>query len=259
MCSPIKLRSNRKVSGEELGYLRYGFQTLIDKLKLEVERSGTVILGQKVIKIDHDEQCVHGVQTERNHYRAKSVVSTISPQLVQPLADFPAAYQARLQKNKSQSVVCALFGMKVPLIDTYWLNIRSETLPFAVIIEHTNFHDLPGYDGQKILYVAGYQDGAHHPFYQLSEEEIIERYLQGLEQEFGLKRSNILWHKLAKASAVGPIYTVNFLENVLPHQTGIEGLIIGGMMTSYPERGISASIEQGEHCAALSLAYLEQQ
>jgi len=253
LCARLKLRSNRKVSGELLGYFTHGFDVLLDRMRQEIEKNGEIITGHKVTEIFHTDQVVEGVKVGEETYSAPTVIATMAPHHLLSLTTFPPEYQAKLEKNRSQSVVCALFGMKKPLLNTYWLNIRSETLPFALLIEHTNFHDIPEYKGQKILYVAGYQDGPEHPMYQLPDEEILERYLAGLESEFQLDRDNIIWQRLTKAPAVGPIYSVHFLDNLLPHETGIAGLYLGGMMTSYPERGISASLEQGYTCADLAL------
>jgi protoporphyrinogen oxidase len=255
LCARLKLRSNRKVSGEELGYFRQGFDVVIDGLCREIGRTGTIRTGHRVTKIVRDTTGVRGVLTEQGEFSAPVVVSTISPSQLLPLADFSGEYRRKLELNRSQSVVCALFGMKSSLLGTYWLNIRSETLPFALLIEHTNFHDTPAYGGQKILYAAAYQDGPHHPLYQMPDEQIVARFIDGLESEFGLVRENILWTRLAKAAAVGPIYTVNFLQNLLDQTTPIPGLFIGGMMTSYPERGISVSIQQGALLADRAVAF----
>ncbi|MEZ4571278.1 MAG: hypothetical protein R2849_13315 [Thermomicrobiales bacterium] len=42
------------------------------------------------------------------------------------------------------------------LTDTYWLNIADPSLPFTVVVEHTNFIDPSEYDGNHYVYVNAY-------------------------------------------------------------------------------------------------------
>lgn len=257
LCARLKLRSNRGTQGEELGYIREGFELFIHKLGEHLKQNNSVIqTGEAVRGIAKGEDSLFTVTTEHGNYRSRSVVSTVAPYYLKEWFAFSDEYRRKLDVNKSQSVVCAILGMKERLLPTYWLNIRSESLPFALLIEHTNFHDIPEYKGQKILYVAAYQDGPDDTLYAKSEDDIIALFIDGLIREFNMKEDAVLWHRLSKASAVGPIYTIHFLDNQLDNESEIPGLFIGGMMTSYPERGISASIEQGKICSQKAIRYL---
>ncbi|MBN2381521.1 FAD-dependent oxidoreductase [bacterium] len=256
LCARLKLRSNRKLKGEELGYFKHGFETLITKLVHTINETGQVKCSEKVINIKRNADETFTVQSQNATWKTRCLVSTVAPSILDQLAIFPESYRLKLEKNHSQSVICALIGLKKPLLKTYWLNIRSDSLPFALLIEHTHFHSCDNYAGEHLLYAASYQENEMGPLYRMPDPELIHTFQIGLETEFGLNPNDILWWRISRAAAVGPIYTINYLDTKLDHDTPWPGLFIGGMMTSYPERGLNVSVQQGQQCAQLVNSYL---
>jgi len=239
----IRIRSNRSLSGERLGYLRGGFHRLIERLTEEiVEKGGEIRTGCKVSEIVLDHNRVCGV-TADEYMGCDAVISTVSPHALSGMIpDTPDI--------SYQGTACALFGMDRSLMDVYWLNIKSD-VPFGAVIEHTNLLPVSDY-GEHLVYVTAYLQDEHDPRWQCSEHELIDSYLSGLERLFpDFNRDCVLWWKLARDIDTAPVYLTNYKRNIPPYSTDIDGLYLAGMFseTNYPERSMNGSVLAGFGCA----------
>jgi len=134
--------------------------------------------------------------------------------------------------------------------DMYWLNIKS-SVPFGAVIEHTNFIPVSDY-GEHLVYVTAYFQDDSDPRWRSSEQELIDSYLGGLEELFpDFHRDDVSWWRLARDIDTAPVYLTNYIENIPPYSTDIEGLYLTGMFsrTNYPERSMNGSILAGFECA----------
>jgi protoporphyrinogen oxidase len=130
---------------------------------------------------------------------------------------------------------------------TYWLNINA-TVPFGALIEHTNFLPAKDYSGQHILYVAAYFQDPRDPLCADSPEDVLEKFLDGIERLFpDFNRDSILWWRLARDAQTAPVYETGYVDKVLPYKTDIPGLYLAGMFSqaNYPERSMNGSIKAG--------------
>ncbi len=259
MMERIRIRSSRSITtGEKLGYLEGGFSSLIDTLCDRItHKHGEIKLDIGVNKILIEKGIVKGVQAENEDISAKSVINTASPQLLSKLADngLPPAYINQLNQIQFQHTICILIGLDCKVSDVYWLNIANPDLPFAVLLEHTNFYNR-NYGNHHIFYLASYIQDIMAPIWQKSDEEIFHIYFQALQNIFKVSPDNLLWWRLSRGLFTSPVYTKGYLSKILPIATPVEGLYTAGMMHSYPERSINDSIHQGQRTARLILKEL---
>jgi protoporphyrinogen oxidase len=224
----VAIRSNRKMRGEELGYLRHGFHQLVEKMAegLNIKRKAVDSIG-----VVNGKFAIHGKEFD-------AVVWTAPL----PYLDPKIKNYIELPEIRYQSSICALLSAEKPLSDLYWINVDNAV--FGAIIEHTNFMPLEDY-GEHLIYLASYStpDGW---LFNLSEKELANLYLKEIER-FGLKRRDVKWIKVFKAKYSAPIYEKGYLKKIIPYRTKLNGFYIAGLVSppNYPERSMNGSIKAG--------------
>jgi len=227
----VSIRSNRKYSGEELGYLRHGFHQLVERMRERVE------IRSKAAKIEKSAGWVV------NGERFDAVVYTAPL----PLLDEKIRRAAGIPDVKYQSSVCALIGAKESVTeDLYWTNVDS--CIFGAIIEHTHFMPFEDY-GEHLIYLASYSSPSGWLF-NAGSNELKRLYLKDVAR-FGLKGKDVNWIEIFKARYSGPIYEKGYLNKITPYKTALKGFYIAGMTSkpNYPERSMNGSIKAGMEVA----------
>jgi len=232
----VAIRSNRKLSGEELGYIRHGFHRLIERLS-----GGLNIRHEEVKKIEKI-----GGKFEVNGDKFDVVVFTAPL----PYLDDKIKKAAEIPEIRYQSSVCALMGAKESISDDiYWTNVADSNV-FGAIIEHTHFMPFEDY-GEHLIYLASYStpDGW---LFNKSIDELKKLYLKEAGR-FGLDEMDVNWIKIFKAKFSGPIYERGYLKKIINYRTKIKGFYIAGMVSppNYPERSMNGSIKAGIEVARM--------
>jgi len=229
----VSIRSNRRFSGEELGYLRHGFHQLITRMseEISVERTSP--------KISIPELSVNGKDYDAIIYTA-------------PLPHLPEGIRraAELPEIKYQSSVCALIGAESGISeDVYWTNVRDASI-FGAIIEHTNFMPRDDY-GEDLIYLASYSTPEGELF-KKPEEELKKIYLKGVAR-YGLREKDVNWIEIFKAKYSGPIFEKGYSKKITDYRTPIEHFYVAGMTSppNYPERSMNGSIRSGLEVAQI--------
>ena len=224
----VSLRSNRKLKGEELGYLRGGFIQLVDSLSTELN----------IVK--ENARIGKSGSWEVNGRKYDAILFTAPlPELNDLLEKF------EIPQIKYQSSICLLMGMKEPFHSSlYWINYENE--PFGATIEHTNFMPLEDY-GEHLIYAASYTTPER--LYGMSDKEIQRVYTQSLTK-YGLDEKNITWWRVFRAKYSGPVYEKGYIKRITPYRISSNFYIAG--MTSepnYPERSMNGSLKAGHEVA----------
>jgi protoporphyrinogen oxidase len=250
----VKIRSDRGKEGEKLGYMRGGFNSLIEALSREItERGGKILKNEKVTEIVINDNKVQGVIVEGKLITCDAVISTVEPRMLDALTKGKLKnLHETLLNIHYQGTACALIGLNKRLMEdgNYWLNIKAD-VPFGAVIEHTNFMPFDDY-GEHLIYITSYfQDEKDFRWVQ-KEEEVLDSYLRGLEKMFPeFTRTEIRWAKLFRRMDTAPVYEQGYLEKVLPFTAGPSGLYLAGMFspTNYPERSMNGSVKAGFEAA----------
>ncbi len=235
----VSVRSNRKYSGEELGYIRHGFYQLTEKMQEGIE------IRNEAAKIERSSGwIVNGEKFDAVVYTAPL------PELDGRIRRF-----AGVQDVKYQSSVCALVGSKETVTeDLYWTNVDNAI--FGAIIEHTHFMPFEDY-GEHLIYLASYSSPSGWLF-NTENDELKKLYLKELGR-FGLRENDINWIRIFKARYSGPVYEKGYLSRITPYRTALKGFYIAGMTSkpSYPERSMNGSIKAGMEVAEVVKADME--
>jgi len=223
----VAIRSNRKLKGEEIGYLRHGFHQLLERMSEDIEiikREGKIGFSGKwnVNGEDFDAVVFTAPLPELGELREK----------------------LGIPKIRYQSSICALLSLKRSISDVYWLNV--ERASFGAIIEHTNFMPFEDY-GEHLVYLASYTNP--EKVFSKSDSELEKLFMKDLEK-FGVKRSDINWIRIFRAKFSSPIYETGFLKKMTPYRVA-EGFYIAGMTSkpNYPERSMNGSLLAGKEVA----------
>ncbi len=243
----VRIRSNRGAKGERLGYMRGGFQALIDKMAESIRKRGGSIRQGNVSKIEVADGSVHGVVVDGKRIECDRIISTVAPHILEKITD------TRLlgldMRISYQGTACALFGLAEKIMDdVYWLNIKDD-VPFGAVIEHTNFIPKSDY-GEHLMYVTSYFQNPDSVLWKSGDEEVIKIYLKGLEKLFPGFREKVRWWRLRRDLNTAPVYETGYGKKLLPYATKIKGLYLAGMFSeaNYPERSMNGSIKSGFRC-----------
>lgn len=253
LCARLKKRSNKKVKGEKLGYFDGGFETFFNAIESRAGTRVDFLKGTEAERIITEYNKVKGVVAGGTEYLSDVVISTVGPSTLLRLCDLPETIKQRLNKIKQQAVVCTIFGLKQSLFKPYWLNIKSDNLPFGILIEHNNFVDFSQYKGARIIYAVTYCNRENDSFFKKPIEDIEDIYIRSLEAHFNLRLENILWRRTSKTKEAGSIYEKGLLKLLPDIKSGISGLYLCGMIRSYPDRGINESITDAKECVDIIL------
>ncbi|RMF80012.1 MAG: NAD(P)/FAD-dependent oxidoreductase [Chloroflexi bacterium] len=246
-----------------LGTYKGGFQAFLDALGAAVEQQGVAIhLNTPVEKIEQqDEHLVLSVNGRRELF--DKVISTVSPHLTLRLAPQLAhtEYGQTMSELKSIGAVCVVVALKHSLLTdgTYWLNLpatsadkQQSEFPFLALVEHTNWMERSHYGDDHLIYCGDYIP-ADHEYFQLSEDELAERFIAQLSRfnpEFSRDWVRKYW--VWRAPYAQPVPGVNHSEKILPLKTPLSGLYWASMSQVYPwDRGTNYAVEIGRRAAKL--------
>ena len=248
----VQIRSNRGKDGEKLGYMRGGFDALVQALESSIVRAGgTIRTNCPISKIVIEDNAVRGVVAGGEMIECDAVISTAAPDVLDALTGQQLGIHDTLEGVHYQGTACVLFGLKNRLMDdVYWLNIKAN-VPFGAVIEHTNFLPLLDYK-EHLVYATAYFQNESDTLWEQSEEKVIESYIAGLGLMFpNFSRDDVKWTRMYRRLDTAPVYETGYVSNVLPVKTDVTGLYLAGMFSqpNYPERSMNGSIVAGFECA----------
>jgi protoporphyrinogen oxidase len=253
MWARIKARTTR------LGTFKGGFQAFSDQLADHLRSLGVDIrLSTPVSSIQPHPEGGLVIQHEQDAERFDQVLVTTSPgQLARLAPSLPDSYLQGLLNLKSMGAVVMVLALKHQLSEKgyYWYNIpKSAGYPFLALVEHTNFVSPEHFGGEHIVYIGDYLD-TDHEFFQLSQEELLERFLPILPRfNPAFQRDWIRKAWLFRTPYAQPVPLVDHSKNIPAIQTPIPGLYFASMSQVYPwDRGTNFAVEIGRRAARLML------
>jgi len=245
----IRLRSTRSLGGEKLGYMKHGFKILVDKLKDNIVKNGGQIHTDTLVKKIEINPDGFTTLIQNDNFKSKNVIFTANTKDLLKFCNLPNDYSENLKKMNYQGTICALFGLKEQLQSEYWLNFISENLPFAALIEHTNFHNIREYGDTHIVYIPIYIQNQNNALWNMKDEQIINMLIAGLTKAFPtFDKNDIRWWKIERSKYTAPVYNLGYMSNLPKIETPLKGFYIGGLALSYPERTMNSALAVGKQC-----------
>ena len=251
MWARLKARTTR------LGTFQGGFQAFADQFASVVQGLGVVLkLNAPVKQITPSSQGGIDLITSGESIHYDQCLVTSAPSLLAQLAPaLPSDYLKGLLELKSMGAVVMTFSLKHQLSEQgyYWFNLPKKAgFPFLALVEHTNFVSPDHFGGDHLVYCGDYLE-ADHEYFQLSQEELLERFLPALPRfnpEFKPGWINKTW--LYRTKYAQPVPLLNHSRNIPPIPTPIPGLYFASMSQVYPwDRGTNFAVEIGRRAARL--------
>jgi protoporphyrinogen oxidase len=268
-----KLTLRRRIEGKEargevLGYPQGGWQPLLERLREEIESSGSRVLidrpAARIAKTSagrfgitagagdsfrrgHDPRQFAQASEQPEEYDA--VIATVPNDVFAALLDPSLAgelepgYLDKLESIDYHTALCLLLVLDRQFTPFYWTNVADNELPFVGLIEQTNFIEPAVYGGRRLLYVANYVE-PDDELLSLDPDELVDRYTGGLQRvNPDFDRSWVRERWLFREPAAQPIVTVGYQRRMPPLATGVKGLILANTTQIYPEdRGTNYSV-----------------
>lgn len=213
---------------EMFGYIRGGYRTILDAWIRQLQADGVDLqTGQRIQSIDANEAGGVDVTTaDRRQRFDRVVVTAAAPLAAQLCPGLNAQEQQRLQGITYQGIVCASVLLKQPLDRFYVTNITEAWVPFTAVIEMTALVDRAEFGGNSLVYLPKYV-APDDPHFNLSDDEIRERFLSALEKIYPhFKRDQVLAFQVSRVRQVFAVSTIGYSQAVPPMVTSIPGLYL---------------------------------
>lgn len=223
-------RSGREV----MGWIRGGYQELVDRLGAEIERHGGVVLtGTPVTAIPSQGGRALGVVVDGRLRPHDLVVTTqlrpsldrmLAPELAEALGPDP---------NRYLGIVCLVMRVRRSVSPYYALNITDRSVPITSIVETTHVVD-PEVVGGHLVYVPRYVN-PDNPDLERSTRDITADYVRCVQRIFpGFSQNDVIASQVARARVAEPVHTVG----VAPRAGELfpaPGLAVASSARIYPE------------------------
>lgn len=209
---------------ELLGCVRGGYRSVIARLEEELVASGGRVLVDHTV--DAAEELTDGrVRVHCNGGRAydyDAVISTVpSPEVVRILPHLSADYRAMLGKVRYLKLVCATLLLERPLAPFYVTNITDPGFPFTGLIEASHVIPRSLLGGRGLAYLPRYMS-PDDPFYEKSDDEVLDIFLKGLRRIFpGFSADGLIESAVHRELYVQPVQDLGYSAKIPPMQTPV--------------------------------------
>jgi len=254
----FKLRGHSRsheTGAEMLGYLDGSFGLMVDELVRRITARGSQILtGHTAMNISQVsdtprrfavscilENCAT-VQVEAN-----AVVATVSSRQFAGMTtsyDWPDTYLRQVNRLSYKGDLCLVLRLRRSLSPYYWTTI-CDSLPFVVVVEHTNLVGPRGYGGH-IIYLSRYLD-ISDPVWTQSDGEIYRLFIQGLSRLYPhFSAADVIDWRLQRTRCAQPVIGRGYSRQMPAMDTPWSGVKLAGMAQIYPEdRGMNYAVRLG--------------
>ncbi|MHB8962721.1 MAG: NAD(P)/FAD-dependent oxidoreductase [Saccharofermentanales bacterium] len=259
----FKLRGNsrgRSATKEMLGYMEGSFRLLIEALvKAITANGGSIRFGYTVFGITKS-RTIDGTSFRLTcmledcssvEIHADSIAATVSASRFAAMTGelgLPEDYRRKATGVKYKGDLCMILRLRKGLSPYYWTTV-CDTLPFVVVVEHTNLTSLRKYGGH-IVYLSRYLD-ITEPLWIQSDSEIYKLFCKGLADMYpDFRVSDVKDWRLTRTRYAQPVIGKNYSEEMPAAATPQKGVFLAGMAQIYPEdRGMNYAIRLGNQTA----------
>ena len=244
-----------------MGYVRGGFELLLDALMAELDALGVPVrTSTPAARIAIDDGTVTGVElVDDDPLEADAVLFTGPLPTLPGLVD-PIHVDPRWASAEGLGAMCAVFdlpyatatlianvavGNGSPLTKTFWTNVCDPSVPFGGIIEHTNLVPPSFYGGRHVVYLSRYF--IHSEDVATAEPmQLARSWLKVVEAMFPHVSLDDIGELSAFRTLYGaPLVSVPYLHRVPPSRSAVRGLYLSTTAQIYPgDRGLSEAIRR---------------
>ena len=230
-----RMSKTRDSGGREvMGWLRGGYQTLIDALAVKIrELGGDVHAGAAVDRIVSAGGRATGLVVDGSFRPFDQILCTLAPPQARTVLDDELAGLVPPDPCRYLGVVCLLLRVRRSVSPYYHLNITDRRVPLTTIVETTHVVD-PEHVGGHLLYVSRYVDPGHAD-QKRPLDELRADYLGHARTIFpDLTDEDILDVKVQRARITEPVHLVGGAKR-LPDMFPASNLAMASTAHVYPE------------------------
>jgi len=213
---------------EMFGYVPGGYARILERFGERLAGEGvTIRTGHPVERIRRQDGRFE-ITTPNGPLTADRVVVTSAAPLAATMCEgLTADETARLQGVTYNGVICASLLLNRPLGGYYLTYITDQSIPFTTIIEMSSLVDASrNLQGRTLVYLPRYVTG-DDPFWQLSDAEIEQRFLEGLRRIYpDVQPDHIAAFRIARARQVYAVTTLGYSDRLPPMVTSVPGLAV---------------------------------
>ncbi len=235
--------SRRSIFQEEMGYIRGGSETLVQRLFDELKRMGGVMhLGTPAERFDLEDGRVSGVTSRLGFQRFDHVISTVPiPYIPDMIPDLPPELMGQYRAQQNIGVVCVLHKLAkrghAALLGQY--QRRPDRDPRHHRVFEPARHGAGPCRLHSLLHARRAIPSSSRPDQDFVDESLS--YLKMINPD--LTDADVKASKVGRLRYAQPMCPPGFLDGLPPVQTGVEGLQVADTSYYYPEdRGISEGI-----------------
>jgi protoporphyrinogen oxidase len=208
---------DKSASREQMGHVRGGYKTVIDRIeKLVADGGGSIRLGSSVDRISAS-RSGGGIKVQHDgaEERFDKVVFTGPVNVLQHVVDSDlVGIEGAGKKVEYLGVLCMALVTTVPLTPFYVLNIADDRIPFTGVIGMSTVVDQDETGGRYLTYL---------PKYMLSTDEELKRDEEAIRTEFlaglrliypDLRDEDIVSARVYRAIKVQPLQVLEFSKIV---------------------------------------------
>jgi protoporphyrinogen oxidase len=223
---------------EMFGYVRGGYNSIIDRLTEVLEELGVEIC------VKHPTASIRKLVDGRfeisfadrpPEFFDRVIMSTPSNVIARTCNDLSDDEKKRLGDVEYLGIVCASMLLKKPISHYYVTNITDTWVPMTAVIEITNIVNRDELGRRSLVYLPKYVP-AQHPLFERADEEIQEEFLSALEKMYpDFSRDDVEAFRISRTRTVMAIPTHRYSENLPPMKSSVPGLYL--VNSSYITKG----------------------
>lgn len=214
---------------EMFGYMPGGYARILERFaKVLASENVRIETGNAVTNLapGFDAQVSVTFENGRRELFDQVVLTAPAPVVPRLCPQLSESEKQRLNSIQYLGIICASVLLKKPLADYYVTNITDFGLPFTAVIEMSALVKREQFGGNALVYLPKYLP-PDDPAFSLSDDEITNQFLQGLESMYPhFNRDQVLGFRISRARHVFALSTLNYSQNLPPKQTSIPGLHI---------------------------------
>jgi protoporphyrinogen oxidase len=236
---------SRHKGGERLGYLRGGFQRLIDAMVESIRQSGGQVRSGEVVGLLRPGRRVEILATGTSEWFDRVVWTAGLPHLLRALESPPPEVRRKSEAVEYMAVTQLILILRRRQSDFYWLNNLDPRITFGGLIEHTNLVPPEDYGGEHVLYVVNYHRPGDPRFAAARNEDVFRYHLPSLRRILPhFRDEDVLRVHCCRSSYASPLYDLGFAERMPPYQGWLENVDVCGMAQVYPvDRNMNYGME----------------
>ena len=238
-------------SGEELGYLSGGFNSLVEALKDSIlTNNGKIFTNQPIDSIDYLESTdsvVLKINGEDEFFDAAllTVPSNIASSILRESICQNSEYLDKLMSTKYLDAAVMVFASDQKITDYYWHNINDDS-EFVVFLSLTNLIGTDAFKGKHIYYIGDYMTSKNQNMH-IDEEILMTKWLSELKSFFPHFEESLVTEKhLFRFKNAQHIVDIGYEETIPSMTTPCKNIFLSNFSQIFPmDRGTNYAIGEG--------------